>query len=130
MATGVAAVCGRGRQIVVVIYVAERTRHISMAVGQQESGRAVVEFCVLPGVKCMAACAVRGGKFRSRGLMLRICRSQPIRHVASRARRRQPDVISHRGILVAFIALHDCVCAEQRKPVEVVLDRLRGSLPA
>jgi len=53
-----------------------------------------------------------------------------IRHVTGRARRRKPHIISNRGILMALIALHDRVRAEQRKAVEVVLNRLIGYLPS
>lgn len=130
MAAGVAAVVRRNRQIIIVVYMTEGARHVRMTVGQQKSGRAVVKFCVQPGVKRMAAGAVRSSKFRSSRLVLRVCGSQPIGHVAGGTLRRKPDVISNCGIRVAGVALHNCVRTEQWKPVEVVLNRLRGNLPA
>ena len=101
-----------------------------MAIGQQESGRAVIELGVQPVVKRMAARAVRGGKCGSGRWMHRIRGLLPIRQVAGRAGRRKPQVISDRSILMALLAFHDGVRAEQRKPVEVLLNRLDRHLPA
>jgi len=130
MAARVSAI-GRGdRQIVIVIDMAKRAGDVGVAVGQQKSGGAVIEFRIQPVVKRMAVCAARCGKLRSCGLVLRVRSSQPIGHVAARARGRKPDIISHSGIRVALLALHHSVGAEQRKPVEVILNRLRGNLPA
>lgn len=50
--------------------------------------------------------------------------------VARRAGRRQAQVISGCGVFMALLALHDGVRAEQRKPVEVLLDRLDRDLPS
>jgi len=55
VASGVTAIGGRDRQIVVVIDVAGGARHAGMAAGQQKSGRAVVEPGIEPGIKCRVA---------------------------------------------------------------------------
>lgn len=78
----------------------------------------------------MAAGAVRRGKRGSSRWMRRIGRLLPIRQVAGRARRRKPQVISDRGILMALLALDYGVRAKQRKPVEVLLNRLDRHLPS
>ena len=59
-----------------------------------------------------------------------IRRLPPIRQVARLAGRRKPQVISDRGVCVALLTLYDGVRAEQRKPIEVLLDRLDRNLPA
>ena len=51
MALRIAAVGRSDRQIVIVVDMAERARHIGMAVGEQKSGRAVIELCVQPIVE-------------------------------------------------------------------------------
>lgn len=129
MAAGISAIVRRNRQVVIIVYMAKSARNVGVAIREQESCGAMVELRVLPGVKCMATGAVGSRKFRSCGLVFRVGGSQPIGHVAGGARRRKSDIISHRGILVAFIALHHRVRAEQGKPVEVVLNGLRRNLP-
>ena len=62
--------------------------------------------------------------------MIRIGRLLKIRHMAGFASRRKPQVSSHGGVLMALVALQDGVRAEQRKPVEVILNRLHRRLPA
>jgi hypothetical protein len=42
----------------------------------------------------------------------------------------KPDIISNRGVLVASIALHHGVCAQEWKAIKVLLNRLIGNLPA
>ena len=59
VASRVPAIVQRGRQIVIVVDMAEGTGHVRVAMGQQESGRAVVELGVQPIVKGMAGRAVR-----------------------------------------------------------------------
>jgi len=78
----------------------------------------------------MAGAAVGSRKCRSGRLVYRIRRPQIIRHVAGRARRGKSQIISDRCILVAFLAFHNGVRAQQREPVEVVLNRLVRNLPA
>ncbi len=78
----------------------------------------------------MAVSAIRGRKRRSSGWMRRIRSLLPIRHVAGRAGRGKPKVISDRGICMALLALHYSVRAEQRKSVKVLLHRLGRYPPA
>lgn len=130
MAPGVAAIGRSGRQVIVITYMANGAGYIGMAVGQRKTGGAVIEFCVQPIVKrSMTICAIRSRKRGSRGLMRRISGPLPILQVAGLASRRKPHIISHCGIRMALIALHHRVRAEQRKAVEVVLNRLIGYLP-
>lgn len=82
MALRIAAIARRDRQIVVIVDMANRASHIRMAIGQEESSRAVIELGVQPIVKRMAARAVRGGKCGSRRWMHWIRRLLPIRQVA------------------------------------------------
>jgi len=122
---------GRGnRQIIVVVDMAERASHIRVAVGQQETGRAVVEFGVHPIIKGMAGGAVGSRKGSSGRRMHGIRRLLPIRQVARRACSRKPNIISDRGVLMTILTFHNRVRAEQRKPVEVLLHRLDGHPPA
>lgn len=62
--------------------------------------------------------------------MDRIRRAIEIRYMARLTRRGKPQIISDCGILVAFLALDNGVRAQQRKAVEVVLNRLVLELPA
>jgi len=48
MALRIAAVGRSDRQIVIVVDMAERASHIGMAIGEQKSGRTVIELCVQP----------------------------------------------------------------------------------
>lgn len=97
-----------------------------MAVGQRESGRAVVECGVQPGVEGMAGLASGGEICRHvigiRGLL-------KIRQVARRARGRESLILSYGGVSMALLALHHGVRSEQREPVEVVFDRLNRYIP-
>ena len=61
VASRVPAIVQRGRQIVIAVDMAEGASHVGMALGQRETGRAVVEFGVQPGVKRMA-CLAGGGE--------------------------------------------------------------------
>jgi hypothetical protein len=127
MASGISAIVWSDRQIVVVVDVAERAGNIRMAIGQQEPGRAVVEFGVQPGVKRMAGFAC-GGKLR--GNMIRINCFLKIRQVAGGTGSGKTQVIPDGWILVALIALQDGVRTEQGKSVEVLLNGLHRHLPA
>lgn len=51
MALRVAAIGRRDRQIVIVVYMAKRAGHVRVAVRQQKSRGAVIEFCVQPGIE-------------------------------------------------------------------------------
>ena len=98
-----------------------------MAVGQQETGGTVVEFGVQPGVKRMAGFAC-GREFCYH--VIGVGGFLKIRQVAGRARGRESQELSDSSVLVAPLTLHHCVCAEKRKSVEVLLDRLDRYLPA
>jgi hypothetical protein len=69
VAAGISAIGGSNRQIVIVIYMAKRASHIRVAIGQQESRRAMVEFSVQPIIKRVATGAIRGRKFGPSRLM-------------------------------------------------------------
>jgi len=84
VASRVPAIVQRGRQIVIVVDMAEGTSHVGMALGQRESSRAVVELGVQPRVKRMAGLA-GGGELC--GNVVRIDCFLKIRQVAGRARR-------------------------------------------
>src|ERR1035437_341576 len=62
--------------------------------------------------------------------MHRVGRLLPIRQVAGRAGRRESQVISDSGVFVALLAFHYSVRSEQRKSIEVLLNRLDRYLPA
>lgn len=78
----------------------------------------------------MATRAIRSCKRGSGRWMRRIRRLLPIRQVAGRAGCRKPQVISDRGVLMTFLALDYRVRAEQRKSIEVLLNRLDRHLPS
>ena len=98
-----------------------------MAIGQQETGCAVVELGVQPRVKGMAGFAsgreICGHVIGIRGLL-------KIRQVTGRASRRKSLVLSDGGVLVTLLALHHGVRSEEWKSIEVLLDRLNRYLPA
>ena len=84
VALGVAAV-GRGdRQGVVVVDVAEGASDIGVAIGEQESGGAVVERCRRPTRCIVAGGTIRRGKGRARGGMHGIISLLPGRQMALR----------------------------------------------
>lgn len=84
MASGVAAVRRRNRQIVIVVDMAGGTGHIGVAIRQQEARRAVIEDRRGPGNRVMAARAVAYGKGRTGRRVHRIVRPLPSRQMASR----------------------------------------------
>jgi len=99
-----------------------------MAIGQQESGRTMVELGVEPVVKReMTGFA---GRRELCGNVVGIGGFLKIRQVARHACGRKPQEIAGGGVLMALIAFHDCMRAEQRKSIEVLLNRLSGHLPA
>jgi len=91
---------------------AKRASHIRMAIGQQETRRAVIEIGIRPGIERVASGAIRSGKRSSGRRMHRIVCLLPITQVTGRACGREPDVISDRGVFVAILTFHDCVRAE------------------
>ena len=84
MASGVAAVRRRNRQIVIVVDMAGGTGHIGVAIRQQEARRAVIEDRRGPGNRVMASRAVADRKSRARRRVHRIVRPLPSRQMASR----------------------------------------------
>jgi hypothetical protein len=105
-----------------------RASHIRISIGQQESGRTVVEFGVEPIVKrSMTGLA---GRRELCGDVVGIRRFLKIGQVARLACGRKPQVITNGGVLMALVAFHDSMRAQQRKSVEVLLNRLSGHLPA
>ena len=62
MTLRVSAVRRPDLKIVIVVDVAGSTRHIRMAVGQQESRRGVIEIRRVPTLRRMAVSAVRNGE--------------------------------------------------------------------
>jgi len=128
VATGIAAV-GRGDgQIIVVVDVAGSTRNVRVPIREQESRGAVIELRIQPAVQGRVAGFAGRGEFC--GDVIGIGRLLEIRLMTGIADRRKAQVISNRCILVTFLTFHYSVRAEQRKAVEVLLNRLCGHLPA
>jgi hypothetical protein len=91
----------------------------------------VIELGVQPSIKGdMAVGAIRGRKSRSSRRMGRVRGVLPVGCVAGYARSREPQVISRGGILMALLALHNSVRAQQRESIEVLRNRLHRNLPA
>jgi len=75
-------------QVVIVIDVAQRARHVRMSRRQQKSGRAVVELRSEPAIKRMAALAISRCKRRSCAGVWRVRGALPVLQVARIALRR------------------------------------------
>jgi len=129
VATGISAVRGSDLQIVIVIDVARRAGNIRVPGRQQESRRAVIKFRAQPAIEEMAPLAVTRGKRRSGARMWWIGGVLPVFQVAGIARRGEPQEHSRGSLLVAFVALHRGMRAEQRKAVLVIAHRLHGNVP-
>jgi hypothetical protein len=97
-----------------------------MAIGQQKTGCVVVELSVQPCVKRMAGFAC-GREFCC--YVIGIGGFLKIRQVTGRARGRESQVLSDSSVLVTLLAFHHSVRSEERKSVEVLLDRLNRYLP-
>ena len=65
MALRISAIGRRDRQGIVVVDVARSAGHIGVPVGQQETGRAVVECRCGPTSRCVAGRAIRKCKGRA-----------------------------------------------------------------
>ena len=115
------------RQAVIVVEVAGGTGHIGMGIRQWEPGGAVIELRAQPAVKRVAGVAggreLCAGVIRIRGLLV-------VPQVAGSAGRRQALELAHCSALVAVLALHRGVRAEQRKTILVILYPLNGNIPA
>lgn len=130
MALRVTTIGGGNLQIVVVVDVAGGAGHVGVSVRQQKSGRAVIECGAQPAVEFVAALAVAGGERRPSACVHWICGVLPILQVAGIAGRAQPEEYPRCGLLVALIALHRGVSAQQRKPVLMIANLLHGDVPA
>lgn len=128
VAAGIAAAGRSDGQIVVVVNVAGRARNVRVPIREQESRGVVIEFRIQPVVQGRVAGFAGRGEFC--GDVVGIGRLLEIRLMAGIAGRRKAQVISNRRVFVTFLAFHYRVRAEQRKAVEVLLNRLRGNLPA
>lgn len=83
-----------------------------------------------PGVETLMASLALVRWETRRGLGVgRRCRVLPIIHVAGLARCRKSQELPDSGALVTLVALHHGVRAQQRKSVEVLLDRLIRDIP-
>jgi hypothetical protein len=111
---------------------------VGVAIREQEAGLAVIKCGVKKGVKIRVALntirCLKLGRQRTaapRNRQVRWIRGLlKIRQVARIAIGRKTQVISRSRVLVALFALHNCVLAEQWKPIEVLLNRLHRNLPA
>jgi len=104
--------------------------HVRMPLGQRESSGAMIERGAGPVVEIVARLALRWWKPGWVGFVRGIRGVLKVRHVTRFAGRRKPQVIADGCIFMAFLALDYSVGAEQRKSVEVLLDRLDRHLPA
>ena len=119
------------RQIVVVSDMARGARSACVRVVQQEARRRVTEaVCVCPGVERKVARGARGRREYRIRFVIRVGRRVEFRRVAGFAGRGKAKVIPLRCVLVALIALHNRMHAEQREAVEVLRNLLNGNLPA
>jgi hypothetical protein len=86
----------------------------------------VIELGVQPGIEGVAGAAGRGEFCEN---VIGIDSFLKIGQVAGCALRRQTQVVSDGGVLVAFLAFHNRVRTEERKAVEMLLNGLHGNLP-
>ena len=78
MAPGIAAVCGRDLQVVIVVDVARRARNVGVAVGEQETGGAVIERGGRPSDGVVAGRTICSGKCGASGNVRRIVGLLPL----------------------------------------------------
>ena len=130
VATGVAAIVRPNLQVVIIVDVAGSTGHVGVAVGQQESSRAVIKFCAQPVIEIVAALAVARGKGRPCGRVRRIRRLLPVFQVTGIASRGESVEDPRRSRLVAFLAGNGGVSAKQRETILVILYLLGRNIPA
>lgn len=124
---GVSAICGGDLQVEVATNVALLARYVGMTQCQWEiyGRRGMINRRTQPCVEaCMTKLALIRREFCRCAAMCRGSRVLPILHVAGSAGRRKPQVIPHRSVFMALVAFHHGVRAEERKPVEVLLNRL------
>ena len=132
MAAGSSACLCGDVQGVVATDMALLTRHVGMAQGQWETDGRLSMFNrrTQPGVEArMARLALVRGEFRRGAGVCGRRRALPILHVAGGACCRKSQVLSDGCALVTLLAFHHRVRSEQRKSVEVLLDRLSRDIP-
>jgi hypothetical protein len=130
VATGVAAIVRPNLQVVIIVDVAGSAGNVGMAVGQQESSRAVIKFRAQPVIKIVAALAVARGKGRPCSRVRRIICLLPVFQVTGLASRRESQEDSDRRRLVAFLAGNGGVGAKQREAILVIFYLLGRDIPA
>ena len=128
VALRVPAIVERNHQIVIVVDVARSAGHVGVSVRQRKPRRVVVELCVEPAVKRNMASLATRRELGSHVIGIRCFLK--IRHVAGLTGCRETHVLTSGGVLVALLAFHDGVRAEQREAVEVIVDGLHGHVPA
>jgi hypothetical protein len=119
MALGIAAICGSGRQVVVVIDMAGGARHVRVAICQQEPRSAVIKLCTKPTVERMTGFAC-GGKLRAG--VVRIGGLLVVVQMTGCASGRKSLKLADGRALVTILALHRSMSAEERKTILVIVD--------
>ena len=127
MALGIATVCRRNLQIVVVIDVAGSAGHVGVACREREPRRAVVEFRSQPTIRRVAGLA--GGR-EVRARVIGIRSGLKVLEMAGDTLRGKTLILAHGGALVAFLARYSGMRAEQRETVLVVFELLCRDVPA
>ena len=130
MAPGVSAIGWSNLQVVIIVDMALCAGHIRVPVGQREACRAVIKRGAQPAVELVAALAIARRKCRSRRCVWGIRSVLPVLQMTGVASGRKSQENPRRSLLVTLFARHSGVCAQQRKPVLVVADRLHGYVPA
>ena len=87
VAAGIAAIGGSDRKVVIIVDVAGSARKVGVAVGQQETRAAVIEFRAQPAIKVVATLTIRSRKDCRIGLVRRIGGVLPILQVTGIALR-------------------------------------------
>lgn len=129
VATGVAAIGGSDLQAVVVVGVAGGAGDVGMSIGEQETRRAVIEFCIEKGVEGVATLAICRGEFRAGARMIGIGSILPIFQMTGIALRGEAEELADRRALVAGIALHGHVSAQQREAVVMIFYSFGSEVP-
>ena len=127
MALGIAAVGRRNRQVVIVVDMARSAGDIRMAIRQQETRRTVVKLRAQPAVERMAGFA---GSGKLRADVVRVGGLLVVIQMTGLASRGKPLELADGRTLVAILALHGGVGAEQGKTILVIADLFCGDLPA
>ena len=127
MALGIAAVGRRNRQVVIVVDMARSAGDIRMAIRQQETRRTVVKLRAQPAVEQMAGFAGSGKLCAD---VVRVCGLLVVIQMTGLASRGKPLELANGRTLVAILALHGGVGAEQGKTILVIADLFCGDLPA